>query len=185
MPALRTYSILMWLWWCMSSWHCKTNALTCDFGTMIRGEPCGLGTASSPSGYPSTCVMSRPCGGVSMYLSGIRWWLSWWPIHWLMLSTWGIGCLGMFVHLILPLEIWGDTELVEWLSMCLWPDMIDSAAGVYMFEPSTSSLFEFLLDLVIGKDSACSAMNSWLSTVSLVWLRTMELARISSWYELY
>ena len=77
-----------------------------------------------------------------------------------MSSNWGIGCLGVLVHLILPLEIWGDTELVEWLSMRLWPEMIDSAAGVDMFELSAPSLFEFLLDLVMGKDSACSAMNS-------------------------
>jgi hypothetical protein len=78
-----------------------------------------------------------------------------------MSSNWGIGCLGVLVHLILPLVLWGDTELVEFLSMCLWPNMIDSAAGVDMFELSTSSLFECLLeDLVMGRESACSDTNS-------------------------
>ena len=68
-------------------------------------------------------------------------------------SNWGIGCLGVAVHLILPWLIWGDTTFVECRVTLRRPEMIVSDAGVDIVDSSIVLSIGVLLDLVIGKDS--------------------------------
>ncbi len=113
----------------MPSWVWSTNASTCDRGTMMRGEPSGFGTASSPVGWPFTDVMSLPLGGSSVYSLGSRLCLSWCSIHWFKSLNAGIGCLGTFFHLILLFSKTGVMALVSCSLLCLSPVMIILAAG--------------------------------------------------------
>ncbi len=66
----------------------------------------------------------------------------WWPVHWLISSNWGIGCLGGTVHLILPWMSWIDTMSVECRVMLGRPEMIVSEAGVYGSEGLCVSYLE-------------------------------------------
>jgi hypothetical protein len=135
----------------MSSWVCSTNASTCDRGTMMRGDPCGFGIASSPVGWPSTDVMSLPFGGSIVYTLGSRLCLSWCPIHWFRSLNAGIGCLGTFFHFILLFSKTGVMALVSCSLLCLSPVVIVLAAGDHI------RVSDRLFARVTGKVSAMSS----------------------------
>jgi hypothetical protein len=75
-----------------------------------------------------------------------------------MSPNWGIGSLGVTVHLFLPWLIWGDTMSVEGRVTLQRPVMIVSEAVVDIVDSPIVLSIGFLLDLVIGKDSTVHGM---------------------------